>query len=1065
MCLWSPPMPCRVCACDNPPRAKYCIECGTPIAPRDGATLPYTPRHLVEKTLGSRAALEGERKLVTVLFADVKDSMGLAEQLDPEEWHRLLDRFFHILADGVHRFEGTVNQYTGDGIMALFGAPVAHEDHAERACWAALHLRDEVRRYADELRTSHGLSFAVRMGLNSGEVVVGRIGDDLRMDYTAQGHTVGLAQRMEQLAEPGRPLLTEHTARLVTGRFALRDLGSSRVKGATEALRLFELEGPGRLRTRLDVSRTRGLSRFVGRDAELAILESELDEAMAGRGRLIAIVAEPGVGKSRLCYEFAARCRARGIDVAEAHGLAHGRNIPLRPWMELMRGIFGITAEDGPDMARQKIAGRLLLADRALHDALPSMFDFLGVPDPAAARSARTPETIRRDLHRVVGALQQARARAREFRVILLEDLHWFDRVSEAICVEVLAGAVTSPTLVLTTFRPEYDATPLARWDYRRLALEPLRGDALTELVRGLLGPDASVARLAERLSERTGGNPFFVEEVVQALIETGALSGSAGAYRLATPVEDVAIPPSVQAVLAARIDRLAERDKGLLQTAAVIGRRCSAPVLRRVAGLPGDELAAAAQSLVAAEFLHEVALFPAVEYAFKHPLTQEVAYRSQLGERRARIHAEVARAVEELHADDLDERAALLAYHWEGAGDAGRAAEWHARAADWIGSRDRSERVRHWRQVRRLLSGVAESPRALGLAVLACRNVIYGSYTLGEGQDDAPAVFAEAMALAERLGEPGACVRLLTSYGIARLSLGEIDDGIAHLREALRLAERTGNAFLRFIARMPLVAALNTAGPLDEALRLADDAEPLGRDAPELAAEVGASPFGFLLAHRTAVLAQLGRFDDAARTAASAMALAGRQADREVLGIAHSALAAMYLLAGAPERAIADARAATEHADAAGTTLSQSLARGTLGRAELANGRFERAAELLDGTLALMRERRTALYIEGLTVSLLAEAYVGTGDRERARAALASAVDVGRRRRAPVYDIPALLGRARVTLALDGAAAATEVETMLREAAAGVAATRAQAYAPFIEAERIRLSELRRGR
>src|SRR3989454_4681439 len=286
---------CAACGAETPPTAKFCPECAAPMAAKPQAAAPdpraYTPKHLAEKILGSRSALEGERKEVTVLFADVKGSMELAEQLDPEDWHRIMDRFFQVLAEGVHRFEGTVNQYTGDGIMALFGAPIAHEDHAQRACWAALHLRDEVRRYADELRTQRGLIFAVRMGLNSGDVVVGKIGDDLRMDYTALGHTVGLAQRMEQLAEPGRPLVTEDTAKLVPGFFTLRDLGPSRVKGASAPLRLYELEGPGQLRTRFDLSRTRGLSRFVGRGAEMSALEVALERALGGSWQAVALLA------------------------------------------------------------------------------------------------------------------------------------------------------------------------------------------------------------------------------------------------------------------------------------------------------------------------------------------------------------------------------------------------------------------------------------------------------------------------------------------------------------------------------------------------------------------------------------------------------------------------------------------------------------------------------------------------------------------------------------------------------------------------------------------------------
>src|SRR5882724_27363 len=301
---------CAACGAEPPPTAKFCPECAAPLAAKPQAAAPdprsYTPQHLAEKILTSRSALEGERKQVTVLFADVKGSMELAEQLDPEAWHGIMERFAALLAEGVHRFEGTVNQYTGDGVMALFGAPIAHEDHAQRACYAALHLSEELRRYAEELKRTKGLGFAVRMGINSGEVVVGTIGDDLRMDYTAQGHTVGLAARMEQLAEPGKIYLTEHTAKLITGLLQLEDLGSLAVKGVQAPVGVFVLVGVGPLRTRLELSRARGFSRFVGRDADLHALEAALARTQAGNGQVVGVVAEAGVGKSRLCFEFLA---------------------------------------------------------------------------------------------------------------------------------------------------------------------------------------------------------------------------------------------------------------------------------------------------------------------------------------------------------------------------------------------------------------------------------------------------------------------------------------------------------------------------------------------------------------------------------------------------------------------------------------------------------------------------------------------------------------------------------------------------------------------------------------
>jgi class 3 adenylate cyclase len=383
----------------------------------------YTPKHLADKILTCRAALEGERKQVTVLFADVKGSMELAEQVDPEEWHAILDRFFVILAEGVHRFEGTVNQYTGDGIMALFGAPIAHEDHARRACWAALHLGDELRRYARELRRERGLSFAVRMGLNSGEVVVGRIGDDLRMDYTAQGHSVGLAQRMEQLAEPGRVYLTEHTAALVQGYFRLEDLGAFEIPGVQAPLRVYELGGVGALRSRLDVSRARGFSRFVGREEEMATLDAALGRALGGTGEVVGVVADAGVGKSRLCFELAERCRARGVRVYETHCVAHGRMIPYLPVLELFRTYFAVTDRDSDDEVRRKVAGTLLLLDPGLGGALPLLFDFMGVPDPARPAPPMEPEARQRQLLGVVKRVVQSRSR-QEPALLLWEDMH-----------------------------------------------------------------------------------------------------------------------------------------------------------------------------------------------------------------------------------------------------------------------------------------------------------------------------------------------------------------------------------------------------------------------------------------------------------------------------------------------------------------------------------------------------------------------------------------------------------------------------------------------------------------
>src|SRR5262245_49781426 len=446
-------MGCPSCARDNPAEARFCMHCGTALVV-PAAPASYTPKHLADRILTSRAALEGERKQVTVLFADVKGSMDLQEGLDPEEWHRIMDRFFAIMTDGVHRFEGTINQYTGDGIMALFGAPIAHEDHAQRACYAALHLRDELQRYADELRRTRSLSFSVRMGLNSGEVVVGKIGDDLRMDYTAQGFAVGLAARMEQLADPGSTYLTEHTAALVTGFFRLRPLGRFTVKGVRDPIDVYALDGVGPLRTRLDAARARGFSRFVGRDDEMAALDTWCTRAVEGPGQVVGVVAEPGVGKSRLCYEILQRPRLRGITVHEARCVAHGRRSPFLPLLELLRSFFGITEHDGEEEARRKVAGTVLLLDPQLTGSLPLLLDFLGVAD-AEQPPPLDPEVRQRRLFALLTTLVEIHSR-RHPTVMLIEDLHWIDGASAEFLAPLITAIPRTRALLLLNFRPEY---------------------------------------------------------------------------------------------------------------------------------------------------------------------------------------------------------------------------------------------------------------------------------------------------------------------------------------------------------------------------------------------------------------------------------------------------------------------------------------------------------------------------------------------------------------------------------------------------------------------------------
>src|SRR5262249_30506165 len=574
-------MTCRSCGHENPAGARFCNHCGAHLAGNAPDPRSYTPHHLVEKILARKSALEGERKPVTVLFADVARSMELAEQVDAEEWHRLLDRLFRILADGVHRYEGTINQYTGDGIMALFGAPIAHDDHAERAWAAALEMSRELRTLAEDVRREAGLDLAVRMGLNSGEVVVGRIGDDLRMDYTAQGHVVGLAARVQQLAPAGGVSVTGQTARLVSGFFDLLDRGEHSLKGASAPVRVFDLRGRGPIRTRFDQSRQRGFSRFVGRARELAWLETTLDAAKGGRPTIVLITAEPGAGKSRLCHELVER--RRGVAVYYSRALSHGRMLPFHAIAELARSLFGIGRNASAVTVRHTVEEGLQRAQSHDPIALAFWLELLGAPDPGRAHAGRAPAAGRAGLSRPRGFLVGARA-GREPIVLWIEDLHWLDPASEA-ALEVLAERMLAPesagsmASLITTTRPDYRPAWFERAE--RLSLAPLAALDARALLDDWLGPDPALTPLRTCLQHGARGNPLFAEEMIRSLVEGGALAGERGAYTLTAAIDEIALPETVQAVLASRVDRLSPVDKDVLQSAAVIGRDVPSELLR----------------------------------------------------------------------------------------------------------------------------------------------------------------------------------------------------------------------------------------------------------------------------------------------------------------------------------------------------------------------------------------------------------------------------------------------------------------------------------------------------
>jgi class 3 adenylate cyclase/tetratricopeptide (TPR) repeat protein len=623
----------------------------------------YTPKHLAHRILDSRAAFEGERKQVTVLFADLKGSMELLADRDPEEARKILDPVLQSMMEAVHRYEGTVNQVMGDGIMALFGAPLAHEDHAVRACYAALRMQQGVRNYAEEARRTSGVRIQIRVGLNSGEVVVRSIRSDLRMDYTAVGQTTHLAARMEQLAEPGTALLTPSTLDLVEGYVTVRSLGPVPIRGLANPVEVYELTGAGAARSRLQATAARGLTKFVGRSAELQHLTHVLELAGTGHGQVVTVMGEPGVGKSRLVWEVTHSHRTHGWLIIEAGSVSHGKATAYAPVVELLRSYCRTEPGDDPRRIREKVAGKLLALDPALLGSLPPLLALFDVPTGDAAWEALD-APLRR--HRTLEAVRHVLLREAQVQplLIVVEDLHWIDGETQAILDALVESLPTARILLLTNYRPEYNHAWGRKTYCSQLRLDPLSSESAEELLDALLGANPGLDALRRLLVERTEGNPLFLEESVRALLERGALAGERGAYRPTRAIDVVHVPATVQSVLAARIDRLQPEHKRLLQAASVIGKDVPLALLESLDVEPVDVLHRALSDLQAAEFLYQTRHFPEAEYTFKHALTHEVAYGSLLQERRHALHGAVLAAIERLHAGRLDEHLEKLALH-----------------------------------------------------------------------------------------------------------------------------------------------------------------------------------------------------------------------------------------------------------------------------------------------------------------------------------------------------------------------------------------------------------------
>jgi class 3 adenylate cyclase/tetratricopeptide (TPR) repeat protein len=1037
-------MRCVRCQAENIAAARFCVDCGArlehtcptcggPVAPANkfcqscGASLTagaspgtryaspesYTPRHLAKKILTSRAALEGERKQVTVLFADLKSSMELLGDRDPEEARAILDPVLERMMEAVHRYEGIVNQVMGDGIMALFGAPLAHEDHAVRASYAALRMQEAIKTYADEIRRAEGVPIRIRVGLNSGEVVVRSIGSDLHMDYSAVGPVTHLAARMEQMADPGTILMTSSTFHLAEGFVHVQALGPVSVKGVPAPVETFSLTGATAMRSRLQVAAARGLTRFVGREAEMEVLLKAWEQARTGYGQVVAVMGEPGVGKSRLIWEFTHSNHTQGCLVLEASAVSYGKASAYLLVIDLLRHYFQIEPRDDARRIREKVTGKLLSLDRALDSCLTPICWLLDVP-------TREPEWERLDAavrrQRLRGSIRRVLLHESQVQpvVMIFENLHWIDGETQTLLDSVIEGLPADRALLCVSYRPEYTHGWGSKTYYSEVRLDALPSATAAQLLQAVLGTDPSVAALMPTLINRAGGNPLFIEECVRSLVQTQVLSGDRGSYRLAKPFGTLDIPASVQAIIAARIDRLSQDDKRLLQVASVVGKHVPFVLLEAIAQLPDEALRDALNRLEATGFLDKTGLFPDLEYSFKHALTHEVAYAGLLHDGRRALHARAAAAIEVVLADRLDDHIDRLAHHafeghrWDAALKYARMAGQRAFAR--YANR---EAVTFLEQALVALGHLHETPEMheqafeLRLTLRRALNVLTEfPASLRQAQ--------EARRLAERLGDPRKLAQALAFEANTLYTVDDFDGSLRVGRRATDEARRIGDAVLGAYAAAIVGRALAVAGRYADAVsQLIPPIVALPKARALDRAGLPFVPSVFARCQLAAALMELGRFDDATRHVDDALTIARTVDEADALFWASYSIGRISAARGMFREAIGPLERARQIAGAHSFPVYYRITDPPLAHARAMTDAAGPGLPALRAAVDGCREKDHARH---LTPALLylAEGAVLAGDEPEAQAASAEALDLARRLEMRGYEAYALRGRAQ---------------------------------------------------
>jgi class 3 adenylate cyclase/tetratricopeptide (TPR) repeat protein len=1020
-------MKCPKCQFENPDNAKFCIECASPmefhcpncaaITPATGkfcqecaydlrkpkTTLPkeisfdekltkiqkYLPKGLTEKILSQRDRIEGERKQVTVMFCDMEGFTPLSELLGIEEVYAIIDRVYEILIHKVHDYEGTVNEMTGDGIMALFGAPVALEDAPQRAIRSSLAIHREMAKFSDRLRQEKkGIPpVKMRIGIHTGPVVVGTVGNDLRVEFKAVGDTVNLASRVEGLAQPGTSYITEATFKLTEGLFRFEGLGRRVIKGKEEPVNVYRAIAPSTMRTRFDVSAERGLTPFAGRERELELLLDGLQRSKAGRGQAFSIISEAGVGKSRLLYEFRKAVASEDVTFLEGRCLSYSRAVAYHPVIDILKANFDIHEGDGDFEIREKIKRDLKTLGADEISTLPYLLELLAVKNSGIDKIPMSPEERK---NRIVEALKCIVLRGSEIRPLIMayEDLHWIDKSSEDQLKHLLESIPGARVLLIFTYRPEFVHTWGAKSYHNQVNLNRLSNRESLIMVSYLLGTEELDKGFEEFILEKTEGVPFFIEELIKSLKDLKIIKKKGNRYRITKDIKEVAIPATVQDVIMARVDSLPQETKGLLQTASAVGRESSYDLIKRVTGITEQELLARLAVLKDSELLYERGIYPQSTYIFKHALTQEVVYDSLLLKKRKEIHEQIGGVIEALYQDRLEEYYELLAYHYGRSANADKAVQYLDFANQKSIKLNAMEEAKtYFDEAMALLDTLPETEenRQRRISLLVSQGEAFMLLLkIPEYYD----LLTRCEPMARRLGNPELLGAFFGRLGQCHFIFGHYDQAIEALTKAVELCQGAGNNEDAGHAYTYLSWSHSDRGDYHQVLALKEDFLQTMEQSFNLHSHT------WVLSAASRACSYLGRWDEAVEEGQKALSVAEEFSDNSQISTIAWNLSMAYTWKGDLARAFEYGELAAQKAP---TPADKALAQRALGWAWCRSGETTRGIELLTTVLPIFRAER---YItnEIPLMCFLGEGYWLAGEDDQARQTLEKGLEMAER-------------------------------------------------------------------